>query len=473
MLRAGEVEGKCGYQAQGGARRSKIPKPQLVIHNNTKTWLSDYSRWSANINMSGKRLLDLAALFNATRGVAQKHAALRTRQFEAYNKTSTLAAAVRHQTQRVTETAKAASFLASRLNESAPAWTAEATDEEVHTQPQDGGPIPSERSVASDSSKNGNRDGLEQDHFYEKSADNSTSDAVPSEVLEVQQEQAAKDPLPDGTIPTSQATTNAPKIDKEVFSTRPRNEPPKVPLKQDGLQPASSTKSTIPVPPPAPLTSIAARILQRQSELQIPSKTADALGDTASGSLEKGRDEDSFYRTSGHTSPTLSSLPRVKIPQHPSSIQESDSHLPNKQINSDSYYSVQTPETTQIPSVQAIPEQEQIPEGIDTDVFFSSRVAKKLGGRTNGHLRPKESLGVKGAAGTPIDQTKLAEGRDQDTFNILNSSQKQPTSPEPSYESGPVSVKSNDAEDHEDAPPGISIDKVNFDFPNQRDGISH
>ncbi|KAH8803270.1 ABC1 family-domain-containing protein [Xylogone sp. PMI_703] len=73
--------------------------------------------------MAGKRLVDLAALFNASRGVAKKHVALRARQIDVYNQTSTLAKAVKYQTDRVTETAKAAAFLASRLNESPPAWT--------------------------------------------------------------------------------------------------------------------------------------------------------------------------------------------------------------------------------------------------------------------------------------------------------------------------------------------------------------
>jgi hypothetical protein len=87
--------------------------------------------------MAGKRLLDIAALFNASRGVVKKHVAFRSRQIDAYNRTSTLARAVRNQTDRVTETVKAASFLVSRLNEEQPSWPVENVEVK-----SDGHPIP-------------------------------------------------------------------------------------------------------------------------------------------------------------------------------------------------------------------------------------------------------------------------------------------------------------------------------------------
>ena len=327
--------------------------------------------------MSGKRLLDLAALFNASRGVAQKHVALRARQLDAYNKTSTLAAAVRTQTERITETAKAASFLASRLNENTPEWAREAR-EEVVNQSLDVDPIPSKESVEEKGQSADLQDGLEQDHFYEKSAENSTVDDLPTGELGVQQKTAGRSPLPDGSILPKKSSINIPKVDEDVFSIKPRNEPAKEPLDKRGFQPASSSKSTIPTPSTKPLSSIAAKIIQRQSEQQIPSKSADSLSDAAPDPLGEGHDKDMFYRKSGHTSPVLSSLPRVKIPKHVSDIQEGDAHLPEGQINSESYYNAAGPsEPTNIP------EQEPLPEDIDTDVFFSPRVARNLGGRTH------------------------------------------------------------------------------------------
>lgn len=67
--------------------------------------------------MAGRRLLDATKLLNATRKIAQQHLELRTEQLDRYNKTSTLAKAVKSQTDRVTVTAQAAIALARRLNE--------------------------------------------------------------------------------------------------------------------------------------------------------------------------------------------------------------------------------------------------------------------------------------------------------------------------------------------------------------------
>jgi aarF domain-containing kinase len=293
--------------------------------------------------MAGKRLLDLAALFNASRGVAQKHIALRSRQLDVYNRTSTLARAVRNQTDRVTETAKAASFLVSRLNEDAPAWTSESPEDK-----------PSQQS----------------------------NDAT-----------GAKSPSP------------APKP-----KTGPEQEP-----SHGG--PKGHT-----------LSADAARTIQRQSELQIPSKTADAVGDPVVDPLEEGHDKESFYHRSGHTSPALSSLPRVKIPKHVSNAQGSSVEFPDGQINSDSFYNAGE-RKGQVSSVAAEPEEEPIPEGIDTNLFHSARVAKLLGGQTIGGGR-KSGLEMNRPKNTPVEHTKPRADKDQDIFSDPDSSQKKPTSSE-------------------------------------------
>lgn len=380
--------------------------------------------------MSGKRLIDLAALFNASRGVAQKHIALRNRQIDVYSRTSTLARAVQNQTERVTETAKAASFLVSRLNEKAPAWESEAEEAKPSPQWHDD-PIPSRESTKAGSTTKEPRSGLDQDHFYEKSAANSAYDEQPKEDLHISQEQASRYPLPDGTIPAEKSNINTHELDHEVISTRPTKEPPKYPLQGEGLRPAASGASTIPLPTTNQLSSNAARTLQRQSELQIPSKSADALGESAPDPLEAGHDEDSFYRKSGHTSPTLSSLPRVKIPKHPSDIQEGDNHLQGGPLNSDSYYSAtKSQDSKAIPALEAVPEQDQVPEGINTDLFYSPRIAKLLGGNIQGGKKP--ALEARSSVGTPIERTTLAEGRDQDTFNVrTTTSRPHPLAPKP------------------------------------------
>lgn len=371
--------------------------------------------------MAGKRLLDVAALFNASRGVAQKHVALRSRQLDVYNRTSTLARAVKSQTDRVTETAKAASFLFGRLNENAPAWASEATDRTNDTATNGTGPIPSKESTQ-EAPTSAPKEGLEQDHFYEKSAGNSATDPAPEDGLDIQQEQADRYPLPDGTIPPAHSKIEKNRLDHDVISEKPKDELLKEPLHQDGLRLTSSTESTIPIPTRRPLSSQNARILQRQSEFQIPSQSADQVDNAAPDPLEAGHDEDSFYRKSKHTSPTLSSLPRVKLPGHTSDSQGGRESTGD--INSDSFY--ENIDSVSIPSAEAVPEQEQRPEGINTDVFYSPRVAKILGGRTHDG---KDGLKMEGARGTPIDHTKHGKGRDQDTFNVRSSSQKHPLDP--------------------------------------------
>lgn len=72
--------------------------------------------------MAGKRLLDAAKLFNVGRSIAQQHVVLRQQQWDVYSKTSSLAKAVKSQTDRVTVTAGAAYELAKRFGDTAPAW---------------------------------------------------------------------------------------------------------------------------------------------------------------------------------------------------------------------------------------------------------------------------------------------------------------------------------------------------------------
>ena len=370
----------------------------------------------SGITMAGKRLLDLAALFNASRGVAQKHIALRARQVDVYSQTSTLAKAVKNQTDRVTETVKAASFLASRLNESGPSWTSDATNTSADGRESSDGPIPSKESTEGGQVTKP-KDGFEQDHFYERSTGNSTIDPVPEGDLKIRQEKAGRYPLPDGTIPPSKCDLNINPLDHEILAARPQDEAIKNPLGDEVLEPVSSCASTIPSPAQKSLSAESARSLPRQYELQIPSVTADALDDAVADPLKEGHDEDSFYRKSTHTSPVLSSLPRVKLPKHASSTQETDSHLPQGQINSDSFYTVRSPEP--VPAVAAVPVQDEVPEGVDTALFYSPRVARLLGGKTQGSKL--SNLELEGVKDTPIDNTDLAANKDQDTFNVRTS----------------------------------------------------
>jgi aarF domain-containing kinase len=365
--------------------------------------------------MAGKRLLDVAALFNASRGVAQKHLALRARQVDVYSQTSTLAKAVKNQTDRVTETAKAASFLVSRLNESGPAWASEAEDVQAESRKSSSGPIPSKQSTEGGQVSK-SKDGIDQDHFYERPTGNSTTYPPPGDDLEIRQEKAERYPLPDGTIPPSNSDLNTKLVDHEVLSARPQDESIKTPLENGGLRPTSSSASTIPLPARKPLSADSARKLQRQFELQIPSVTADALDDTIAHRLEKGFDEDSFSSKSTHVSPTLSSLPRVKLPEHTSDTQ-GESSSEHREINSDSFYMAGQPESS--PTVEAIPVPDEIPVGVDTALFYSPRVARLLGGKTQ-RFKPG-NLDLKGVKDTPPYDSNFEANKEQDTSNVYNS----------------------------------------------------
>lgn len=344
--------------------------------------------------MAGKRLLDVAALLNASRGVAQNHVALRSRHLEIWGQTSSLAKAVKSQTDRVTETAKAASLLASRLNESKPPWTAEAT------QFTDKKTVPSCESTEATGISPAPKEALEQDHIYESSESNTSSDPVPTEGLEIHQTKSDPYPLPNGTIPLANSSVNVPERDQDVFSEQTPS-PPKYPLKEkqeeDGApRPVSLRTPTIPNPSKYAkfLSSEPAQTLQRQFEQQIPSQPAGAGEEHSDNKLFRGHDGDIFYTPSKHSPPVLSSLPRIKVPKQIEDAQGNDALAQYDGINSDTYSSASAGENP-IPGAQAVQEQEEeeVPEGVNTDLFYSPRVAEMLGGQTQaaskGDLRMK------------------------------------------------------------------------------------
>jgi aarF domain-containing kinase len=350
--------------------------------------------------MAGKRLLDVAALFNAARGVAQKHVAFRARQVDVYNRTSTLARAVRHQTDRITETVKAASFLTSRLNENAPTWASEAGSVDS---------IPRKETTTAPS-RTKPRAEIDQEHFNENSPRHSAIGGPLEDDLEVQQEEAHRYPLPDGTIPSEGSSPNTLDLDQEVLASRPQYG--RLQLNYEKSRQVSK-EASISLPRRPPTTLEAARTIHRQSELQIPSKTADAYDDYVPvDSLAAGHDEDSFYKKSLQSSPTFSSLPRIKVPKHTSASQGRDFHPSEQQINSDSFYNptITGPKNETISSLKTVPDQEQVPDGVRTDLFHSPRLARSLGGTIQ---RPtEENLTLKSAKDTTPDHTRLSSGKD-------------------------------------------------------------
>jgi aarF domain-containing kinase len=429
--------------------------------------------------MAGRRLVDAAKLFNAAKSVAGKHANLRSQQLDVYSKTSTLAKAVKNQTDRVVLTTQAAIVLAKRLNEEAPAYASAAARRATGTQSDH---IPKEDTVRGQPPREDIRDGIEQDHHYDRSGKNSAAEPPAQGELDVEQKEAERRPLPDGTIPSSGLRLENDNAGQDTFSERPIPEAPKQPLAEEdhqesqrqdhSVRPVESTASTIPTPSKSyKLSADETKRLQQEDESRIPSKNEAIQKPPKSPVTEKlveGHDRDVFYIRSKETQTEPSSLPRMEIPKHTEDQQESDGHVADGQLNQDVYYAIPEPgqEALQheaLPNTQAVPEQEQVPEGINTDVFRTTRVAKMLGGNP---YKDKTHLNMQGTSKTPHDHTKIALGHDQDTFNVRSSKQDKPSIPEqfsgepetsmPTAEKEMHDFASQLAKDAESAPSPIS-----------------
>lgn len=304
--------------------------------------------------MAGRRLLDAAALFNASRGIARKHVALRQEQFDRFTKTSSIAKAVKTEAARYTETAKAASFLASRLNEDKPQWASEAGEANPGDSAQKVAPHPH------------------------------TEGAEPNEKAHTIREEASIPSYTDGTIPPSKPGVDKLERGRSILSEQPR--------RAANVHPSQPIEPSFHVPD-SNLTPDEARRLQRSYENQIPSHAADGKTEGPRNDTDNGFDNDSSYKPLEYKSPILSSLPRVKVPKHPSNVQADDAHLNNQGLNSESYSSpVQNPVAGPVRKSDILTEEEDIPEGINTAIFSSSRVARSLGGRTHTNVRSSEKI---------------------------------------------------------------------------------
>ncbi|KAF1346580.1 hypothetical protein BDV97DRAFT_416527 [Delphinella strobiligena] len=372
--------------------------------------------------MAGRRLLDAAKLFGASRSIAKHHLTIRSQQWDVLTQTSTLARAVKSQTDRVTVTARAAYALARRVNEKPPSYTSESTGYQTQAY-QDETTIPRQETVRGSGSSHDSDQGLKQDHHYKRSEQNAVAEDAPKDDLHVLQEKAGRHPLPDGTIPPKGSPIGADigspasKQGGDTFAQRPVSEAIKEPLHEQSdldvtQNKPESEKSTISTPASS---SYHNRDIQRQSEFQIPS---------LSGSEEKTptAGQDTYNDRPEVTSPELSSLPRMKIPTTEADSQGGDEHVQDGQMNQDVYYSpkrnVRQPP---IPSQEAVPEQDEVPEGINTDVFHSPHVAALLKSGGKEDRRKAYEMRMRAAKSTPIDRTSLAQGRNQDTFNVRES----------------------------------------------------
>ncbi|KAL6249653.1 hypothetical protein RBB50_003508 [Rhinocladiella similis] len=285
--------------------------------------------------MSGKRIIDAIALLNASRNVAVKHFDIRFSQAKLYGQTSSVVKALRN---------RALPALATSVSRFA------------SSQPPSRPP----------------KEGLNQDHFYERSEQNSPAQTAANGDLDVQQAQAKRSPLPDGTIPPDGSPIGQETGDGMSFNKRPAGETPQHPVEGGGahdLHPESLAQSTIPDPTSRqPLSPDEARRLQRQSEDQIPARAAEPpTGEETEFGVEQ--EQDVFYQPPDTVKPVLSALPRVKVPKSENDVQGGDSHIPPG-INADVYYSGSKP---QHGTVDNEPNEEQL-----SQLFHNPRHATTL-----------------------------------------------------------------------------------------------
>jgi len=160
------------------------------------------------------------------------------------------------------------------------------------------------------------REGIKQDHHYERDEQNATKEPVHEEELAIKQEKPANIPTPDGTLP-----------------------PKDVPVATTSAKPVN------------------ADVAQQRTDAQ----------------------------------------PKQEIVSEDASAQKA------------------------IPTHEAVPEQDKVPEGINTDVFHSPRIAKMLGGRTIDGRRMGELRLREAAASQSQDK-----GINKDTFNLRNTQTVEP-----------------------------------------------
>ena len=241
--------------------------------------------------------------------------------------------------------------------------------------------------------------GIQQDHHYERSENNTTGTVAEEPGLKVEQSEAKRYPLPDGTIPPSGSPVGQESGDPESHNRRPLAGQSQAPLDQRsgaGIDPASSGESTIPTPATERLSAQQARVAQRQSEYQIPSKSAEPPSENAPEfSIEQ--EQDVYYQPPGQAKPVLSALPRVRVPKNENDVQGGDSHIP-KDINADVYYSgAEEGERTDEPT------EEQL-----SQLFHTPRAAKLLG------EKDKYMPGGKRSFHTSASQRQNAEAQKQE-----------------------------------------------------------
>lgn len=357
--------------------------------------------------MTGRRLLDVAAIFKASRGVAAKHVALRQHQLDVYSKTSSLAKAIKSQTDRVTLTVKAASDLAERFSGPGPDHYTQASQsrrspQDVSMRGQDAASGVNERSEKAED--------LPQEHYYGSYPEAPRTETVKAQLADVRGETS-------GGLP---------------FTSSGRPCFPDHAVKKDST------------------TSGKDKQLERQTEKHIPSQPAErppaALSDEPS--LQADRDLDVSYTPLLPEEEVVSALPRLKLPKGTENAQGSDKHVLHAPVNQDGFYSISAESDEQpVPQAQAIPEQGEPSDEAYSELFHSPRVARMLGGKPNSG-KPSKGLEMPGAQEAPVKQNKRPQEKDQVSSSVRTPAQESrdeaPSSPTQIVDSRPSQAKGSE-----------------------------
>ena len=333
--------------------------------------------------MSGKRLLDAVAVLKAARSIAFQHVFLQNSRLDAYSKTSSLSHVLKAQTDRVTLTAQAAVELSKKSrgtkNRSV---SKDAVSKSTNSPNATSNSASIKKGVQDDSGKN-SRINIITNDTLDRNSDTKQERAVPKISLN---ETTACGGVPNDAINHGEVTT---------------------------------------------LSSLdLARRLQRQSEKQIPSQTAQQppnfsnLAESEAQELSIGQDQDVFYTPSLTSGPALSALPRTKLPKNLADLQESDIHVSDDGINQDVFYSTVSKATLRNAlAVETTSGAQELSEDDYAKLFQSPKIASMLRGGP-------ENFSAKGS-GQVETVRKLNDQKKEEELDYVGSSPQNPPTPAP------------------------------------------
>ena len=366
--------------------------------------------------MSGKRILDALAIVKATRTVASNHTRLRRQEFDTFKNTSSLINAFREGAYQAGIDIRNASVVARPRDGSGPRSLSEARNPREVTI--------LDRDIKESFTTTAKREGLEQDHSYGISKDQTPVAPLPKQL---KREREERNPLLEGTTPSTGNPTIISDAEADAFpdvqlSLSHKKHIAETVNNQSGPSGPGRATSLGQIEYTTPSSSYLIKEPQHQSVQQAtgidPELSTDdpPVLETASGEdeLRVDQEKDVYHKADSQASPVYSSLPRVKVPRNTENSQDDKKYTHSKGINQDVYYTtLQDTTRNMLPGTQSIPQHESIPEELYSEVFHSPRVARLLN-RDNRKDESREELHIKGPERSLPHQRKAADVMDQE-----------------------------------------------------------